>query len=36
LIPLTKHDQMKLDSILKRPYITYQPLWKKEVDGVFL
>ncbi|EDL06612.1 sporulation protein, meiosis-specific, SPO11 homolog (S. cerevisiae), isoform CRA_b, partial [Mus musculus] len=32
LIPLTKHDQMKLDSILKRPYITYQPLWKKELE----
>ncbi|XP_021049596.1 meiotic recombination protein SPO11 isoform X1 [Mus pahari] len=32
LIPLTKHDQMKLESILKRPYITYQPLWKKELE----
>ncbi|KAG8513360.1 Meiotic recombination protein SPO11, partial [Galemys pyrenaicus] len=26
LIPLTKRDQMKLDSILKRPYVTCQPL----------
>ncbi|XP_031229635.1 meiotic recombination protein SPO11 isoform X1 [Mastomys coucha] len=32
LIPLTKHDQMKLDSILRRPYITYQPFWKKEME----
>ncbi|XP_027279066.1 meiotic recombination protein SPO11 isoform X2 [Cricetulus griseus] len=32
LIPLTKHDQRKLDSILKRPYITYQPLWRKELE----
>lgn len=31
LIPLTKQDQMKLDSILKRPYITCQPFWRKEV-----
>ncbi|KAI4538357.1 hypothetical protein MJG53_020904 [Ovis ammon polii x Ovis aries] len=31
LIPLTKRDQMKLDSILKRPYITCQPFWRKEV-----
>ncbi|XP_034351458.1 meiotic recombination protein SPO11 isoform X2 [Arvicanthis niloticus] len=32
LIPLTKRDQMKLDSILRRPYITYQPCWKKEME----
>ncbi|XP_003339751.1 meiotic recombination protein SPO11 isoform X2 [Monodelphis domestica] len=32
LIPLTKQDQMKLDSILKRPYITCQPFWKKEME----
>ncbi|XP_074066420.1 meiotic recombination protein SPO11 isoform X2 [Macrotis lagotis] len=32
LIPLTKQDQMKLDSILKRPYVTYQPFWKKEME----
>ncbi|KAM9065317.1 meiotic recombination protein SPO11 isoform 3-T3 [Sarcophilus harrisii] len=32
LIPLTKRDQMKLDSILKRPYITSQPFWKKEME----
>ncbi|XP_028625562.1 meiotic recombination protein SPO11 isoform X4 [Grammomys surdaster] len=32
LIPLTKRDQMKLDSILRRPYITYQPFWKKEME----
>ncbi|ELR62058.1 Meiotic recombination protein SPO11 [Bos mutus] len=32
LIPLTKRDQMKLDSILKRPYITCQPFWRKEME----
>ncbi|XP_059117978.1 meiotic recombination protein SPO11 isoform X1 [Peromyscus eremicus] len=32
LIPLTKHDQVKLDSILRRPYITYQPFWRKEME----
>ncbi|TKC39733.1 hypothetical protein EI555_021343, partial [Monodon monoceros] len=32
LIPLTKQDQMKLDSILKRPYITCQPFWRKEME----
>ncbi|XP_051000926.1 meiotic recombination protein SPO11 isoform X3 [Acomys russatus] len=32
LIPLTKCDQMKLDSILRRPYITYQPSWRKEME----
>nr|XP_045013327.1 meiotic recombination protein SPO11 isoform X3 [Jaculus jaculus] len=32
LLPLTKHDHMKLDSILKRPYISSQPLWRKEME----
>ncbi|XP_038187476.1 meiotic recombination protein SPO11 isoform X1 [Arvicola amphibius] len=32
LIPLTKHDQMKLDSILRRPYISCQPFWRKEME----
>ncbi|XP_032758349.1 meiotic recombination protein SPO11 isoform X1 [Rattus rattus] len=32
LIPLTRRDQMKLDSILRRPYITYHPFWKKEME----
>ncbi|XP_021009259.1 meiotic recombination protein SPO11 isoform X2 [Mus caroli] len=32
LIALTKHDQLKLDSLLRRPYITYQPLWKQELE----
>ncbi|XP_013001095.1 meiotic recombination protein SPO11 isoform X3 [Cavia porcellus] len=32
LIPLTKWDQMKLDSILKRPYVTGQPFWRKEME----
>ncbi|XP_012371227.1 meiotic recombination protein SPO11 isoform X3 [Octodon degus] len=32
LIPLTKQDQMKLDSILKRPYVTCQPFWRKEME----
>ncbi|XP_036608432.1 meiotic recombination protein SPO11 isoform X2 [Trichosurus vulpecula] len=32
LIPLTNRDQMKLDSILKRPYVTCQPFWKKEME----
>ncbi|XP_006881722.1 PREDICTED: meiotic recombination protein SPO11 isoform X1 [Elephantulus edwardii] len=31
-IPLTKRDQMKLDSILKRPYVTCQPFWRKELE----
>ena len=35
LIPLTKRDQMKLDSILKRPYVTCQPCWRKEVCFFF-
>lgn len=36
LIPLTKRDQMKLDSVLKRPYVTCQPFWRKEVGFFFL
>ncbi|CAO2577483.1 Meiotic recombination protein SPO11 [Lemmus lemmus] len=32
LIPLTKSDQMKLDSILRRPYISRQPFWRKEME----
>ncbi|XP_010627109.1 meiotic recombination protein SPO11 isoform X3 [Fukomys damarensis] len=32
LIPLTRRDQMKLDSILKRPYVTCQPFWRKEME----
>ncbi|XP_012879781.1 PREDICTED: meiotic recombination protein SPO11 isoform X2 [Dipodomys ordii] len=32
LIPLTKHDHMKLNSILKRPYVNCQPLWRKEME----
>uniref|UniRef100_A0A670I1K0 Topoisomerase 6 subunit A/Spo11 TOPRIM domain-containing protein n=1 Tax=Podarcis muralis TaxID=64176 RepID=A0A670I1K0_PODMU len=32
LIPLTKHDQSKLDSLNTRPYIAYQSAWKKELD----
>ncbi|XP_006141943.2 meiotic recombination protein SPO11, partial [Tupaia chinensis] len=32
LIPLTKRDQMKLDSILKRPYVSCQPFWRKEME----
>ncbi|XP_068928873.1 meiotic recombination protein SPO11 isoform X1 [Petaurus breviceps papuanus] len=32
LIPLTNRDQMKLNSILKRPYVTCQPFWKKEME----
>ncbi|XP_062058389.1 meiotic recombination protein SPO11 isoform X1 [Lepus europaeus] len=32
LIPLTKRDLMKLDSILKRPYIACQPLWREEME----
>nr|XP_051698274.1 meiotic recombination protein SPO11 isoform X6 [Oryctolagus cuniculus] len=34
LIPLTKRDLMKLDSILKRPYIACQPLWRAEVGSL--
>ncbi|XP_008052596.1 meiotic recombination protein SPO11 isoform X1 [Carlito syrichta] len=32
LIPLTRRDQTKLDSILKRPYVTCQPYWRKEME----
>uniref|UniRef100_A0A8C9DD59 Meiotic recombination protein SPO11 n=1 Tax=Prolemur simus TaxID=1328070 RepID=A0A8C9DD59_PROSS len=32
LIPLTKRDHMKLDSILRRPYVTCQPFWRKEME----
>ncbi|XP_032206149.1 meiotic recombination protein SPO11 isoform X1 [Mustela erminea] len=32
LIPLTKQDQMKLESVLKRPYVTCQPFWRKEME----
>ncbi|XP_028591614.2 meiotic recombination protein SPO11 [Podarcis muralis] len=32
LIPLTKQDQSKLDSLNTRPYIAYQSAWKKELD----
>ncbi|XP_075820070.1 meiotic recombination protein SPO11 isoform X4 [Microtus pennsylvanicus] len=32
LIPLTKHDHTKLDSILRRPYISCQPFWRKEME----
>ncbi|XP_077425901.1 meiotic recombination protein SPO11 isoform X2 [Vanacampus margaritifer] len=31
LIPLTKTDENKLDSLLKRPYVTDQPEWLKEM-----
>lgn len=34
LIPLTKADESKLSSLLRRPYLTHQPYWKNEVsDG---
>ncbi|XP_014375659.1 meiotic recombination protein SPO11 isoform X3 [Alligator sinensis] len=32
LIPLTKRDQNKLDSMQKRPYVACQPQWKKEME----
>ncbi|CAJ1084865.1 meiotic recombination protein SPO11 [Xyrichtys novacula] len=32
LIPLTKRDESKLESLLKRPYLTNQPAWKKEME----
>ncbi|NXB73586.1 SPO11 protein, partial [Donacobius atricapilla] len=32
LIPFTKQDENKLASILRRPYIACQPLWKKELE----
>ncbi|XP_061650661.1 meiotic recombination protein SPO11 isoform X3 [Phyllopteryx taeniolatus] len=31
LLPLTKTDENKLDSLLKRPYVTDQPEWVKEM-----
>lgn len=34
LIPLTKRDESKLNSLLTRPYLAHQPDWKTEVrDG---
>ncbi|KAM5305143.1 meiotic recombination protein SPO11 isoform 3-T3 [Glossophaga mutica] len=32
LIPLTRRDQMKLDSILRRPYVACQPCWRREME----
>ncbi|KAK5615885.1 endodeoxyribonuclease [Crenichthys baileyi] len=32
LIPLTKRDESKLNSLLKRPYLTSQPDWCKEME----
>uniref|UniRef100_A0A665VMH9 DNA topoisomerase (ATP-hydrolyzing) n=1 Tax=Echeneis naucrates TaxID=173247 RepID=A0A665VMH9_ECHNA len=32
LIPLTKRDESKLSSLLKRPYLTSQPNWQKEME----
>ncbi|XP_005805735.1 meiotic recombination protein SPO11 [Xiphophorus maculatus] len=32
LIPLTKTDENKLNSLLKRPYLTSQPDWCKEIE----
>ncbi|XP_047240866.1 meiotic recombination protein SPO11 [Girardinichthys multiradiatus] len=32
LIPLTKRDESKLSSLLKRPYLTIQPDWCKEME----
>ncbi|XP_061908693.1 meiotic recombination protein SPO11 isoform X2 [Entelurus aequoreus] len=32
LIPLTKTDQQKLNSLLKRPYVAQQPEWLKEME----
>ncbi|XP_077191798.1 meiotic recombination protein SPO11 isoform X1 [Paroedura picta] len=32
LIQLTKRDQSKLASLQMRPYISYHPAWKKELD----
>lgn len=31
LLPLTKRDECKLASLLKRPYLSSQPQWKREV-----
>ncbi|XP_062282844.1 meiotic recombination protein SPO11 [Scomber scombrus] len=32
LIPLTKRDESKLNSLLERPYLTSQPAWQKEME----
>ncbi|XP_058500038.1 meiotic recombination protein SPO11 isoform X1 [Solea solea] len=32
LIPLTTRDESKLDSLFKRPYLTSQPDWQKEME----
>ncbi|KAM6977615.1 meiotic recombination protein SPO11 [Aplochiton taeniatus] len=32
LIPLTQRDQSKLTSLLKRPYLTSQPAWQREME----
>ncbi|XP_075898298.1 meiotic recombination protein SPO11 [Nelusetta ayraudi] len=32
LIPLTKTDESKLSSLLRRPYLTHQPNWKNEIE----
>ncbi|XP_071332813.1 meiotic recombination protein SPO11 isoform X2 [Trachinotus anak] len=32
LIPLTKRDESKLSSLLKRPYLSSQPDWQKEME----
>uniref|UniRef100_A0A3Q2CXA6 DNA topoisomerase (ATP-hydrolyzing) n=1 Tax=Cyprinodon variegatus TaxID=28743 RepID=A0A3Q2CXA6_CYPVA len=32
LIPLTKRDESKLNSLMKRPYLTSQPDWCKEME----
>ncbi|XP_029994669.1 meiotic recombination protein SPO11 [Sphaeramia orbicularis] len=32
LIPLSKRDQSKLSSLLKRPFLTDQPDWQKEME----
>lgn len=31
LLPLTRRDECKLASLLKRPYLTSQPEWRREV-----
>lgn len=32
LIPLTRTDESKLSSLLRRPYLTQQPNWRNEVS----
>ncbi|KAJ8409003.1 hypothetical protein AAFF_G00240240 [Aldrovandia affinis] len=32
LIPFTENDKSKLTSLLKRPYIAFQPAWEKEME----